>query len=378
MNIETKIVQTGMNSDPETGSITVPIYQTATFKHIALGKSTGYDYSRTSNPTRDQLQDSIASLENGDAGFAFSTGMAAITAVLMLFRSGDHIIISDDLYGGTYRVVEEIFKNYNISASFIDTGKTDEVSNAITDNTRAIFIETPSNPMMKITDIRAISNIAKANDLLLITDNTFMTPYFQRPIELGSDIVIHSGTKYLSGHNDVLSGLVVTKTRELSEKIGFIQNSTGAVLSPFDTFLTIRGLKTLSIRLNRQQDNALKIVEFLESNPAVKEVFYPGRNNTKDKEIHDKQATGTGGMISFSVTDVKYIEKILNNVKLISFAESLGGVESLITYPALQTHAAIPEYLRQKLGVDETLLRLSVGIEYCDDLISDLDCAIRS
>ncbi|HOV12677.1 MAG TPA: PLP-dependent aspartate aminotransferase family protein [Spirochaetota bacterium] len=377
MKISTILSHAGLCSDEKTGSIATPIYQTATFRHPKLGQSTGFDYSRTSNPTRISFENVMSILESGDSGFAFSSGMAAISAVLMLFSSGDHIVVSDDLYGGTYRVLEEVFKRFGISATFTDTTNTNETLSAIRGNTKAVFLETPSNPIMKISNIRLTKELLGNSNIFLIVDNTFMTPYYQRPLDLGADIVVHSGTKYLSGHNDVLSGVVVTKTKELSEKIGFIQNSTGAILSPNDSFLMLRGLKTLAIRMAKQEENAKKIVDYLSQSDKVSKIFYPGIESNEGYKTHISQSSGFGSMISFKVKDKNLVEKIINNVKVFSFAESLGGVESLVTFPMVQTHAAIPEILRKKLGIAEDLLRLSVGIEDIDDLLADLNYVIN-
>ncbi|MEH6942535.1 trans-sulfuration enzyme family protein [Bacillus sp. JJ722] len=377
MNIETKLVQAGQKKDPTTGSISTPIYQNATFEHPELGRSTGFDYSRTANPTRKALEEAIAELEEGDAGFAFSSGMAAITTVLFLFKSGDHIVISDDLYGGTYRILEEIFNNYGITASYVDTSCLSDVEAAIKDKTVALFIETPTNPLMKITDLAAISKLAKENNLLTIVDNTFLTPYLQKPIQYGADIVIHSASKYIGGHNDVIGGLVVTATEELSEKVGRLQNSTGTILGPQDSWLLLRGLKTLAIRMERQQENAQAIAEWLAQHELVKKVFYPGLANHAGRSIMEKQCNGFGAMISFEVTEVSIVADLLKHVQVISFAESLGGVESLITYPTTQTHADIPKEYREEKGVSDYLLRFSVGIENVQDLISDLEQAFK-
>ncbi|WP_042346779.1 trans-sulfuration enzyme family protein [Bacillus massiliigorillae] len=377
MNIETKLVQAGTKKDPATGSISTPIYQNATFEHPELGRSTGFDYSRTANPTRKALEEAIAILEEGNAGFAFSSGMAAITTVLFLFKSGDHIVISDDLYGGTYRLLEEIFVNYGISATYVDTSCISQVEEAIKEETVALFIETPTNPLMKITDLAAISKLAKENDLLTIVDNTFLTPFLQKPIQSGADIVIHSASKYIGGHNDVIGGLVVTATEELSAKVGRLQNSAGAILGPQDSWLLLRGLKTLAIRMERQQENAQKIAEWLEKHELVKSVYYPGLANHPGREIMEKQCSGFGAMISFEVTEVSIVADLLKNVNVISFAESLGGVESLITYPTTQTHADIPKEYREEKGVSDYLLRFSIGIENVQDLIADLNQAFQ-
>ncbi|MGM9926853.1 MAG: trans-sulfuration enzyme family protein [Bacillus sp. (in: firmicutes)] len=376
MNIETKLVQATVKKDPATGAISVPIYQNATFEHPGLGQSTGYDYSRTLNPTRKALEDAIASLEEGDRGFAFSSGMAAITSILFLFKPGDHIVISDDLYGGTYRLLEETFKNYGVTATYTDTCCINKIKEVITDQTAAIFIETPSNPLMKITDIPAVCELAKEKGLLTIVDNTFLTPYLQKPITLGADIVVHSASKYLGGHNDVIGGLVVTATPELSEKIGKLQNGAGAILGPQDSWLLIRGMKTLAVRMEKQQENAERIANWLNKHHLVQKVYYPSLASQQEQDIMNKQSRGNGAMISFEVKNVKLVAELLKNVNIISFAESLGGVESLITYPTTQTHADIPKEYREKIGLSDLLLRLSVGIENADDLIGDLEQAL--
>ena len=375
---ETLFAQAGIGADEETGSINVPIYQSATFKHISLGVSTGYDYSRTSNPTRKVLEDLMATLEGGYEAFAFSSGMAAITAVLMLFSKDDHLIVSDDLYGGTYRILDKIFSRYGITTTYVDTSNIEAISSAIQPgNTKAIFIETPTNPLMKITDIEQVAALAKSKNILTIVDNTFMTPYLQNPIQLGVDLVVHSATKYLGGHSDVLGGIVIGAHKELCEEIKVIQNSTGGVLSPQDSWLMIRGIKTLAIRMDRQQENAFQIALWLKSRPEVKAVYYPRFEEHPGHSIVQKQSKGFGAMISFRVAEERLVKQIINNVKLISFAESLGGVESLITYPAMQTHGDIPEEIRNQIGVTSDLLRLSVGIENVEDLIYDLQQALE-
>ena len=377
MNIETRLAQAGVKQDPQTGAISTPIYLTSTFEHPEFGRSTGFDYSRTANPTRKVLEEAIAALEEGHSGFAFSSGMAAITSVLFLFKPGDHLVISDDLYGGTYRLIEQVFKQYDISASYIDTSCLDEVRKAITDKTAALFIETPTNPLMKITDLKAISEIAKEHNLLTIVDNTFLTPYLQKPITLGADIVIHSGTKYLGGHNDVIAGLVVTATEELSARIVAFQNGAGAILSPFDSWLLLRGMKTLALRIEQQQKNAAKIAGFLAEHELVNKVYYPGLATKEQKAIMNNQSNGFGGMLSFEVKNQEVVKAVLKHVNIVSYAESLGGVETLITYPATQTHADIPVEIREARGITEGLLRLSVGIENADDLIGDLKQALQ-
>lgn len=377
MNIETKLVQASVKKDPTTGALSTPIYQCATFEHPGLGQSTGFDYSRTANPTRKVLEEAITSLEEGDAGFAFASGMAAITAIFFLFKPGDHIVISDDLYGGTYRLLEETFKNYGITATYTNTCCLNDIQAAITDHTAAIFIETPTNPLMKITDIEAVTKLAKEKGLLTIVDNTFLTPYLQKPILLGADIVIHSASKYLGGHNDVIGGLVVTASPELSQKIGKLQNGAGSILGPQDSWLLLRGMKTLAVRMEQQQKNAIQIAEWLNQHELVKKVYYPSLASQSDQDILKKQSKGFGAMLSFEVEDVALVAELLGNVKIISFAESLGGVESLITYPTTQTHADIPKEYREKIGLTDLLLRLSVGIENVADLIADLEQALE-
>lgn len=377
MREDTKVVHGAQCIDPHTGAISFPIYQSATFRHPGLNQSTGYDYSRTQNPTREELEKTIARLERGAQGFAFSTGMAAVSAVLGLFDPGDKLLVSDDLYGGTYRIFEEIYRKYGIEAVYLDTQDPENVRRAITAQVKAVLIETPSNPIMKVADIAAITAIAKEAGILTIVDNTFLTPYYQRPLELGADIVVHSATKYLGGHNDTLAGLVVTATDELGERIRFIQNSIGAVLAPFDSWLILRGIKTLGVRLRKQEENAQQIARWLKNQPQVTTVNYPGLLEHPGHAISKKQATGFGSMISFTVSNVELVRQVLERVKLIFFAESLGGVESLITYPLTQTHAAIPEEIRNRIGVNELLLRLSVGIEDAEDLIEDLAQALQ-
>ena len=373
---ETIAVRGISGGDERTGAISYPIYQTATFKHYGLNKSTGYDYSRDKNPTREEVERTLAVLENGKDAIGFSSGVAAITACIHLLKAGDNVILSDDLYGGTFRLFQDMFKDFGISAMFVDTTDTKNILEVLNENTKAVFIETPSNPMMKVTDIKAVSEITKKNNLLLIVDNTFLTPYYQKPLQLGADLVIHSGTKYLGGHHDLLAGFIVGNDEELFRKLRRIHMSTGATLSPFDSWLVLRGIKTLHIRLDRSQENAIKIAKFLEGNPKVEKVYYVGLEGFEGYELNKKQATGFGATLSFRIKDKELISKILGDVKVIRFAESLGGVETLITYPYTQTHSEIPDEIKKRLGVDEYLLRLSIGIENIDDLINDLDNAI--
>lgn len=372
MKFNSLLIHGGVEGDKLTGSVNVPIYQTSTYKQESLGVTKGFEYSRTGNPTRDALEKLIAELEGGTRGFAFASGMAGITAVLSLFKSGDRILISDNLYGGTFRVVDKIFSNFNIKYSIVNTSNIDLVRDSIKDDVKAIFIETPTNPLADITDIRKVSKVAKERGILTIVDNTFMTPYFQRPIILGADIVIHSGTKYLGGHSDLVAGLVVVKDEAIGERLGFIQNSTGGVLGPFDSFLLIRGIKTVGVRMDRHNDNAIKIAKFLQTRKEVEKVYYPGLIDHPSHEIHKAQASGYGGMVSFVIKKEYDYKKFLKSLKLITLAESLGGVESLICHPASMTHAAIPKKLRDKVGIIDNLVRLSVGIEDVQDIKEDL------
>ena len=360
--LETTLVQIGNRVDNRTGAVNAPVYFSTAYRHTGIGESTGYDYARTGNPTREVLENAIAELELGDRGFACSSGMAAVQTVLSLFKNGDEILASKDLYGGTYRLFEEGWNHWGLTFHYSDPRDLVEFEAAITPATKALFIETPTNPLMQEASISELAEIAKKHQLLLIVDNTFYTPIIQQPIALGADIVIHSASKYISGHNDVIAGLIVSKGQELSERIGYFHNGIGATLSAFDSWLVVRGMKTLALRMEKHEQNAQEIVRFLEESSEVEEVLYPGR----------------GGMISFRVGDETWINPILQNLKLISFAESLGGVESLMTYPATQTHADIPEEIRIANGVDNRLLRFSVGIERCQDLIDDLKQAFSA
>lgn len=375
--LETLLAQVGCSHSDPTGCISVPIYQTAIFRHPGLGQSTGYDYSRSANPTRTALEEAIARLEGGERGLAFASGMAAIATMAMLFRSGDHIVVSDDLYGGTYRLFERVFKPYGLSTTFVDTSRVADVEGALTSSTRAIFIETPTNPTMKISDLRALSELAHRKGVLAVVDNTFMSPYLQRPLELGCDLVIHSATKYLGGHNDLVAGLAVTRDRELGERLAALQNAAGAVPGPQDCWLLMRGMKTLALRLDRQQHNALLIAGWLRGHRLVERVYYPGLPDHPGGQIHGRQADGPGGILAFTVRHEGLVEQVLSRVRLISFAESLGGVESLITFPAVQTYSDIPAETRERMGITDRLLRLSVGIEAVEDLIADLEQALQ-
>lgn len=360
-----------------TGAISVPIFQSATFAHPSVGQSTGFDYSRSQNPTREYLEQTVAKLECGVDAMAFSTGMAAVTTLMELFSQGDHIIASDDLYGGSHRLFNCISTKNGLSFDYVDTSDVDLVKQRIKPETKAVFIETPTNPMMHVTDIEAVAGICKQHGILLIVDNTFLTPYFQKPLLLGADIVLHSGTKYLGGHNDTLAGFLVVADKSLSERLRFICKTIGACLSPFDSWLLIRGIKTLAVRMDRQQDTALKIANWLLEQEEVKAVYYPGLQSHPGFSISQKQASGFGAMLSFKVDCKETACRILEGVSIIQYAESLGGVESLITYPMLQTHADIPKEERDAKGIDDCLLRFSVGLESANDLIEDLSQALR-
>jgi cystathionine gamma-synthase len=376
LKIESRLAQIGSIEEPVTGAVSFPIYQATAFRHPKLGQSTGFDYARTKSPTRMVLEEAIAALESGDAGFACSSGMAALQTIFALFSQGDHLIVSLDLYGGTYRLLEKIMSRFGVTATYVDTNDLDELESHCKPNTKAVLIETPTNPLMMITDLELVCGWAKKKGILSIVDNTLLTPFFQRPIELGADVVVHSATKYLGGHNDVLAGLIVTKGKELSEQMAFLHNSIGAVLSPQDSWLLMRGMKTLAIRMERHEYNATQAANFLLQHPQVDSVYYPGLESHPGYEIQKRQSSGNTGIFSFKLKDARYIEPILRHIKLIAFAESLGGVESLMTYPAVQTHADIPEEIRRQVGVDDRLLRYSVGIEHADDLIADLSRAI--
>lgn len=353
------------------GALSYPIYQTATYAHPGVGRSTGYDYSRLQNPTREQLEKTVASLEEGIDAFALTTGMAAVTLLMELFEPGDHIIAEADLYGGSIRLFDNVSKKNHYEFTYLNCAK-DDVEGHIKENTRAIYIETPTNPMMNVSDIGKIASIAKKHNCLLIVDNTFLSPYFQNPLKLGADVVIHSGTKFLGGHNDTLAGFIVTNKEEIQEKLRFLIKTTGAGLAPFDSWLILRGIKTLGIRMEKSQENAIRIANWLKEQKNVTKVFYPGLPEHPGYEVIRKQARGFGSMLTFNVDTKEHALKILESVRMIKFAESLGGVETLITYPATQTHADVPEDVRLKNGITPCTLRLSTGIEDCEDLLNEL------
>ncbi len=371
-SVDTKCQQLDRSLMDQYGAISFPIYQTATFAHPGLGESTGYDYSRVQNPTRKQLESIVGYLENGRDALAFSSGMAAIATLMELFKPGDHFIIDSDLYGGSVRLFREISLKNGLTYTTADLSK-DDIRPLIRENTKMVYLETPTNPMMNVTDIEKLSEITKEKGLLLVVDNTFLSPYFQNPLDLGADVVIHSGTKFLGGHHDTIGGFIVVKDEEIDEKLRFIYKTTGAILSPFDSWLILRGIRTLAVRLERAQENALSLARFLKRNKHITRVIYPGLEEHPGYEIMKKQARGFGAMLTFEVDSEEFAKSILRNVQLIYFAESLGGTETLITYPITQTHADVPKDLLEKNGINERTLRLSVGIEGIADLICEFN-----
>lgn len=375
-SIETALIHGGISLDERTGAVNVPVYLSSTFKQDGLGKQRGYEYARTGNPTREALEALIAELDGGVAGFAFASGMAAITAVLSQFQAGDEILISDNVYGGTFRVLNQVFDHFGFTFRIAETTDPERFEESITEKTKAVLLESPANPLLSITDIAALSGIAHKHGLQVIVDNTFFTPYLQRPIELGADIVVYSATKYLGGHSDVVAGLAVVTTKKLAAQLAFIQNSTGGVLPPFDSFLLTRGIKTLAVRMDRHVDNAIKVAEYLKGHKAVKRIYYPGLPDDPGYETNLKQAKNGGAMISFELAAGYRAETFFESLKLITLAESLGGVESLVCHPASMTHASIPKEIREQVGITDGLIRLSVGIEDADELVADLDQAI--
>jgi len=377
LHFESKAVHGALGNDPFSGAVSTPIYQTSTFRHKALGESTGFDYSRLSNPTRLELERTMAILEGGVEGFAFTSGQAANMAIFTMLNPGDEVLLSDDIYGGTYRIGTDIFTRYGATFTYVDMCDLELLERSIKPNTRIIFLETPTNPMMKVADIAAIAKIAHAHGCLFVVDNTLMSPYFQKPLTLGADIVVHSATKFICGHNDVLAGIVVVNSKELADFMHSQIKTHGNQLAPLDSWLLLRGIKTLHVRMERHAENTRRVAEWLRSQEKVKKIFYVGFEDHPGHDIMKKQCTGFGGMLSFNVDSFETVQKILRKVDLVMFAESLGGTETLITYPRTQTHESLTEEIRQALGITDTFLRLSVGLEHADDIIADLDQALN-
>lgn len=375
--LKTKVIHGAVSTDQVTGSVVTPIYQTSTFLQNGLGSPKEYEYTRLGNPTRHALEALIAELEGGVRGFAFASGMAGIHAVLSLFKPGNHLILADDIYGGTFRLVDEILSKSGLTYDLVDFSDLSVLTEKFKPETVAVYFESPSNPLLKIHDIAQIVALAKSHGALTVVDNTFATPYFQRPLELGADIVLHSGTKYLGGHSDVISGLVTTNSEKLADQIGFLQNSIGSVLGPNDSWLVLRGIKTLALRMEAHAANAKKLALFLDASPYVSKVYFPGLKQDPGHELAKKQMDGFGGMISFELADESKVKPFVESLKYILLAESLGGVESLIEVPSVMTHASVPKALREKAGIKDSLIRLSVGIEDATDLIADLSAAFE-
>jgi cystathionine beta-lyase/cystathionine gamma-synthase len=375
MHLDTLLIH-GDQGDSTTGAVSTPIYQTSTFRQHTVGQDGGYQYSRGNNPTRHALEEQMALLEGGSQAFAFASGMAALTAVFTLFSSGDHVVASQNLYGGTSRVLDKVFSRFGLTVTYVDFDDIDNIAAAMTSATKALVIETPSNPTLMVTDIKAVVDLAKKSGLLTIADNTFMSPYLQRPFEFGVDIVVHSATKFISGHSDVLSGIVVLKENKLAEELHFIQNSTGGVLGPFDSWLLLRGLKTLGLRMDRHSQNAREVATWLRTRPEVSKVYYLGFADHPGFELHCSQASNTGNIVTFDVRDGDFARSILSKVKLCVLADGLGGVESLISLPNIMSHGSVPAERKLRMGITPSLIRLSVGIEYPADIIGDLEQAM--
>ncbi|HZY93877.1 MAG TPA: cystathionine gamma-synthase [Candidatus Bathyarchaeia archaeon] len=379
MKFSTEAIHAGQEPDPATGSVTIPLYFTSTYQQSALGREAEYVYSRTSNPTRKALEKNLAALEDGKYGLAFSSGMAATTTVLMLLRKGDHVVAGDDIYGGTYRLFEQVLRDHGLQFTYVDSRNPDKVENALRKNTRMIWIETPTNPLMRIIDIRRISRISKRARVLLVVDNTFMSPYFQNPLKHGADIVVHSTTKYLGGHSDLIGGATVTSNQDVQKRLMFLQNAVGAVPGPMDCWLVLRGVKTLAVRMDRHNENARVISEYLQKQPKVEQLYYPGLPDHPQRDIIKRQMRGNGGMLSFELKGgFNQCKRLLQRLRVFTLAESLGGVESLIEHPASMTHASIPRQKRIEKGIKDNLIRVSVGIEDADDLVADLATGFKS
>jgi cystathionine beta-lyase/cystathionine gamma-synthase len=376
MGFATTAIHSGQEPDPTTGAVTVPIYQTSTYAQEGLGQHKGYEYARTQNPTRSALEKNIAALEGGKFGFAFASGMAAIDATLRLVKAGEHVIVSDNTYGGTFRLFTKVLAHYNIEFDFVDTSEALNVESAVKPNTRMVFIETPTNPVMIVSDLKEISDLAHRVGARVVCDNTFMSPYLQRPLEFGVDIVVHSTTKYLNGHSDGIGGVVVLNDEEDANWIGFVQNSAGAILGPLDAWLVMRGTKTLALRMEQHDKSGRAVAAFLEEHPKVIKVYYPGSASHPQHELAKRQQRGFGGMVAFDVGSLAAARSVLESVKLCTLAESLGGVETLISHPATMTHASVDAEKRVRLGITDGLVRISVGLEDTDDIIADIDQAL--
>ncbi|HET7840042.1 MAG TPA: cystathionine gamma-synthase [Terriglobia bacterium] len=373
MGFATDAIHVGQEPDPATGAIIVPIYQTSTFVQEELGKHKGFEYARTGNPTRAALEKNLARLERGRFAYAFASGMAAINAALTLFKSGDHVLAGHNMYGGTFRLFERVLRDFGLEFSYVNTSRLENVQKAFQPNTKMLFIETPTNPVMEITDLAAVAKIAHEHKALLAVDNTFMSPYFQRPLEFGADIVVHSTTKYLNGHSDGVGGAVILNDQALAERLKFLQNAAGAVLGPFDSWLVLRGVKTLAVRMRQHNENGLAIAQFLSKHPKVQKVHYPGLPSHPQHELAKKQMSGFGGMLSFETGSLEKAKTVLKSVRVCSLAESLGGVETLVSHPASMTHASVPAEERARIGITDGLVRISAGIEDVEDLIADLE-----
>ncbi|MBI1956412.1 MAG: cystathionine gamma-synthase [Acidobacteria bacterium] len=376
MGFSTDAIHAGQEPDPSTGAVVVPIYQTSTYVQEELGKHKGYEYSRTGNPTRTALERNMAVLEGGHSALAFASGMAAIHAVLTLLKSGDHVVCSEGAYGGTPRLFNAVLKNFGLDFTYVDTTHAENVANELRPNTRMVFVETPTNPLMKITDLAAVAEITRPRNILLVVDNTFLSPFFQKPLQFGADIVVHSTTKYLNGHSDGVGGAVILKDAALGDRLKFIQNAAGAILGPMDSWLVLRGVKTLAVRMDRHCQNGMAIAQFLTTHPKVKAVHYPGLPSHPQHDLACKQMSGFGGMLAFETGSLENAKKVLKSVRLCALAESLGGVETLISHPASMTHASVPAEDRRRIGITDGLVRISVGIEDVEDLISDLEQAL--
>jgi cystathionine beta-lyase/cystathionine gamma-synthase len=376
VGFSTDAIHAGQEPDPTTGAVTIPIYQTSTYVQEGLGKHKGFEYARTQNPTRIALEKNVAVLERGAEGFAFGSGMAATSAITHLLKAGDHVIASNNMYGGTYRLFERVTRGFGVDFSYVDTSNLDATAALFRANTRLLFVETPTNPSMIISDLRALASLARSKGALLAVDNTFMTPYLQRPVELGAHLVVHSTTKYLNGHSDMVGGIVVSNDAASSERLRFLQNAVGAVPGPFDCWLALRGIKTLAVRMDRHESNARAIAAWLAKHPKLERVLYPGLSGHPGHELHLRQAAGFGGMIAFDTGSLERGAAVLPRTKIFALAESLGGVESLISHPATMTHASVPREEREKVGLTDGLVRISVGIEDVDDLLLDLEQAL--